>query len=138
MPPTWRLIRSLEVLIEKNGSKFSADDLGFTYDLRTSGKGIFMVIVKPGREPLVLGISNANDRGWMTKFFFVEKSSLGEHEDFLVDKWRTAGEQKTISLAYGPQAEERTAQLLDLGTEPRLNLPLLVLLVLIYVVLVGM
>ncbi|CAH9084038.1 unnamed protein product [Cuscuta europaea] len=121
MPQTWRLIRSLEVLIEKYGLKFSAHDLGYTYDLRTSGKGRFILIVKSGRDPLILGISNANDRGWMTKFFFVERSSLGESGGFLTDNWRTAGEdQKTIPLEFGPQAEEQTVLLLDLGTEARL------------------
>ncbi|CAH9112383.1 unnamed protein product [Cuscuta europaea] len=33
MMQTWRLLRSLVFLIEKNGLHFSAEDLGFTYDL---------------------------------------------------------------------------------------------------------
>ncbi|CAH9141845.1 unnamed protein product, partial [Cuscuta epithymum] len=45
----------------------------------------------------------------MTKFFFVERSSLGVAGRVLVDKWRVAAiKQKTIPLDFGPLAEERT------------------------------
>ncbi|CAH9093937.1 unnamed protein product [Cuscuta europaea] len=91
MPQTWRLLRSLEVLIEKNGLKFTSRDLVLTYDLRTSGKSRFILTLKTGRNPLILGISNANDRGWMEKFFFVERASLGEHGNGLMDSLRISG-----------------------------------------------
>ncbi|CAH9104573.1 unnamed protein product, partial [Cuscuta europaea] len=91
MPQTWRLLRSMEFLIEKNGLSFASEDLGFSYDLRTSGKGRFILTLKPGTKPLVLGISNANDRGWLTRFFFVERSSLSGSGDYLPDRLRVAG-----------------------------------------------
>ncbi|CAH9133902.1 unnamed protein product, partial [Cuscuta epithymum] len=91
MPQAWRLLRSLEYLIEKHNLQYSAEDLSFTYDLRTSGRGRFTLVTKAGADPIILGINSANDRGWITKFFFVEKASLGEHAQSFPDRLRVVG-----------------------------------------------
>ncbi|CAH9110112.1 unnamed protein product [Cuscuta epithymum] len=120
MPQTWRILRSLEFLMEKETLSYSVDDLGFTYDLRNSGKGRFILTAKTGMEPLILGVDGANDRGWLSKFFYVERSSLGEVGDLLPDRLRTTGETKTFSLDFGPRAAERTNAVLALDSEVRL------------------
>ncbi|CAH9061791.1 unnamed protein product, partial [Cuscuta europaea] len=105
MPQVWRVLRGLEVLSEKHSIPFSFEDLGFTYDLRSSGAGRFTLAVKDAREALILRADKANDRGWMSQFFFVQKDSLSSEGAFLEESLHK--DRKTIPLSYGPDSEGR-------------------------------
>ncbi|CAH9082811.1 unnamed protein product [Cuscuta europaea] len=117
MPQVWRVLRGLEVLSEKHSIPFSFEDLGFTYDLRSSGAGRFTLAVKDAREALILRADKANDRGWMSQFFFVQKDSLGSEGAFLEESLHK--DRKTIPLSYGPDSEGRTAKILSITTAER-------------------
>ncbi|CAH9120093.1 unnamed protein product [Cuscuta europaea] len=117
MPQVWRVLRGLEVLSEKHSIPFTFEDLGFTYDLRSSGAGRFTLAVKDAREALILRADKANDRGWMSLFFFVQKDSLGYDGAFLEESLHK--DRKTIPLSYGLNSEERTARILSITTIER-------------------
>lgn len=40
---------------------------------------------------MLVGGADVNDRGWKTRYFFVEKSSLGVAGKFLRDGWHSSG-----------------------------------------------
>ncbi|CAH9071283.1 unnamed protein product [Cuscuta europaea] len=117
MPQVWRVLRGLEVLSEKHSIPFTFEDLGFTYDLHSSGAGRFTLAIKDAREALILMADKANDRGWMSLFFFVRKDSLGSDGAFLEESLHK--DRKTIPLNYGSNSEERTAKILSITTVER-------------------
>ncbi|CAH9123261.1 unnamed protein product [Cuscuta epithymum] len=117
MPQVWRILRALEVVSEKYGIPFEFEDLGFTYELRTSGPGRFTLAMKDRKPRLIHKVDKANDRGWMHWYFFVLKDSLGSEGSFLEDNLHK--EKKTISIPHGPKSEERTAQIQVIPVEER-------------------
>ncbi|CAH9090914.1 unnamed protein product [Cuscuta europaea] len=117
MPQVWRVLRALEVLSEKHSLVLDFEDLGFTYDLRSSGADRFTLAVKEGKEALIHKVDKANDRGWMNLYFFVNKESLGSDGSFLEENLHK--ERKTIPLVPGPHSEERNARILSFPIEDR-------------------
>ncbi|CAH9112749.1 unnamed protein product [Cuscuta europaea] len=117
MPQVWRVLRALEVLSEKHSLALDFEDLGFTYDLRSSGAGRFTLAVKEGKEALIHKVDKANDRGWMNLYFFVNKESLGADGSFLEENLHK--ERKTIPLVPGLHSEERNARILSFPIEDR-------------------
>ncbi|CAH9139235.1 unnamed protein product [Cuscuta epithymum] len=117
MPQVWRILRALEVVREKYDIPFEFEDLGFTYELRTSGPGRFTVAMKDKKPRLIHKVDKANDRGWMHWYFFVLKDSLGSEGSFLEDNLHK--EKKAISIPYGPKLEERTARIQAIPVEER-------------------
>ncbi|CAH9112309.1 unnamed protein product [Cuscuta epithymum] len=116
MPQTWRILKDNEVLSEKFNIPFEALDIGYTYDLRTSRIGRYTLTAKDNREAIVSCVDKVNDRGWQTKFFFVQRSSLHPDGSFLEDAWLN-GDKGSMSLRQGLEAEERTRWMLVIGMQ---------------------
>ncbi|CAH9050625.1 unnamed protein product [Cuscuta epithymum] len=117
MPQVWRILRALDVLSEKYVIPFEFEDLGFTYELRTSGPGRFTLGLKEKKARLIHKVDKANDRGWMGMYFFVLKNSLGNEGSFLEDNLRK--EKKAISLPSGPKSGKRRTQIHAISVKDR-------------------
>ena len=66
-------------------------DLMYSYNLNISGSRRFLTQLKSQRTVLVTGVK-VDDKGWRSKFFFVNLSSLGDMEkSFLHPNWTPTG-----------------------------------------------
>ena len=66
-------------------------DFLHSYNLTTSRFGWFLTQLKSQRTALVTGVK-AGDRGWRSKYFFVNLASLGNAEkDFFLLFWASTG-----------------------------------------------
>lgn len=65
---------------------FDLLDLLYTYDLKLKDCNRYTLVTKSKMKNLetCLGV---NDRGWQSRFIFVNKQSLGEVGDFMVEAW---------------------------------------------------
>lgn len=63
---------------------FDLADLLYTYDLKMKDCNRYTLVMKKNMTNLASGLG-VNDRGWQSRFVFVNKESLGEVGDFLVE-----------------------------------------------------
>lgn len=94
MPSIWRMLVSIERLTEKFGLSLHSSVVWESYSLIEFDIGRYIFRVRKNCPPLIYGTSTANDRGWRSRFFFVNLGSLGSSGDFLPTRW-TSG---TLSL----------------------------------------
>lgn len=90
MPHTWRLLQTIDEVSSSKGIDFSFDALWRSYYLSTRGSCRFQLRPRRGKGSLVFNL-DVNDRGWRSRFFFVERESLGGDFSFLLSGWRTSG-----------------------------------------------
>lgn len=54
------------------------------------GKGKVSLSTRTKRQPLILK-TDRQDKGWMTRYFFVEIDSMGEENRWLLSNWKVKG-----------------------------------------------
>lgn len=86
MPLVWRICWLLEKATVGWKDKITLGDLCKCYEFRKKEMGrVTMYRRRPGYMHLVEGADIVNDRGWKSRYFFVDKRSVGEAGRFLKD-----------------------------------------------------
>ena len=65
------------------------DDLMVAYAAKKVAPGYVTIRVRDNKLRLV--VDNVYDKGWKSRFFFVEKASLGRQGKNFVDGWNESG-----------------------------------------------
>ncbi|KAJ0844808.1 hypothetical protein HanRHA438_Chr15g0706581 [Helianthus annuus] len=89
MPMIWRVLYTLERIIEQEGIDLGMSELGELYDLTTFGSHRYLFKRKPGEEHPIFKATK-NDTNWKRRFFFVKRDSIPNGKD-LPGKWTTHG-----------------------------------------------
>ncbi|MFS7954704.1 hypothetical protein Hanom_Chr07g00633661 [Helianthus anomalus] len=89
MPMVWRVLYTLENIIEQEGIDIGLSKLSQMYNLFSHGSHRFLLKHKPGQAHPILK-NTKNDSNWRNQFFIVRKDSIlnGNH---LPKKWITQG-----------------------------------------------
>ncbi|KAJ0776943.1 hypothetical protein HanLR1_Chr02g0051521 [Helianthus annuus] len=131
MPMIWRVLYTLERIIEQEGIDLGMSELGEMYDLTTFGSHRYLFKRRPGEEYPIFKATK-NDTNWKRRFFFVRRDTIPNGED-LPRKWATHGriedpekDHQTVSfsvtvshLKLSPAAKERLAAFRRLNPEIR-------------------
>ncbi|KAM0043475.1 hypothetical protein Hdeb2414_s0010g00341721 [Helianthus debilis subsp. tardiflorus] len=100
----WRLLYTLEHIIEQEGIDIGMSELSQLYNLVSHGSYRYLFKSKP-QKPLPILKTTKNDTNWRNQFFFVRRDSTPNGNQ-LPKKWNT----DAISLSYiqkSPVTEER-------------------------------
>ncbi|KAJ0508166.1 hypothetical protein HanIR_Chr11g0514271 [Helianthus annuus] len=89
IPMIWRVLYTLERIIEQEGIDLGMAELGEMYDLTTFGSHRYLFKRKAGEEHPVLKVTK-NDVNWKRRFFFVKRDTIPDGKD-LPKKWATHG-----------------------------------------------
>ncbi|KAJ0618296.1 hypothetical protein HanLR1_Chr02g0049321 [Helianthus annuus] len=89
MPMIWRVLYTLERIIEQEGIDLGMAELGELYDLTTSGSHRYLFKRRPGEEHPIFKATK-NDTNWKRRFFFVRRDTIPDGKD-LPKKWATHG-----------------------------------------------
>ncbi|KAJ0867055.1 hypothetical protein HanRHA438_Chr12g0558731 [Helianthus annuus] len=106
MPMIWRVLITLEKIIEQQGIDLGMSELAEMYDLVSHGSHRYLLKHKPGEEHPIFKATK-NDTNWKRRFFFVRRDSIPDGKD-LPRKWTT----HAISVAHlitTPATKERLA-----------------------------
>ncbi|KAJ0892715.1 hypothetical protein HanPSC8_Chr09g0369261 [Helianthus annuus] len=116
MPMIWRVLYTLERIIEQEGIDLGMAELAEMYDLTTFGSHRYLFKRKAGEEHPVLKVTK-NDMNWKRRFFFVRRDTIPDGKD-LPKKWAT----HAISVSHlklTPAAKERLLAFKKLDPEVR-------------------
>ncbi|KAJ0570567.1 hypothetical protein HanHA300_Chr05g0179501 [Helianthus annuus] len=116
MPMIWRVLCTLERIIEQEGIDLGMAELAEMYDLTTFGSHRYLFKRKAGEEHPVLKVTK-NDMNWKRRFFFVRRDTIPDGRD-LPKKWAT----HAISVSHlklTPAAKERLLAFRKLDPEIR-------------------
>lgn len=91
MPLVWRVCHVLETVTANWTDRLTLGDLCKCYEFRKKEMSRLTIYRRPGFAHLVEGADTVNDRGWKSRYFFVDKESLGVPGKYLKDGWRTIG-----------------------------------------------
>ncbi|KAK9724012.1 hypothetical protein RND81_05G041400 [Saponaria officinalis] len=116
LPHAWRILLSINALLEDYGWELSIDDVGGHYTVRPVGPGRFTLRTVEGSEGLITLAGGSNDRGWTHQYIFVRVDTLGPGVDYLFDSWRkdvpkvtcSAGEVDVIDKICALPVDKRT------------------------------
>ncbi|XP_056691026.1 uncharacterized protein [Spinacia oleracea] len=97
MPQIWRVFAVVQGVTADWKVPFDLADLMYSYDLALKECCRYTLVTKKGKKNLGVGLA-VNDRGWQSRFVYVNKDSLGEKGHFLVEGW-TMEVVKASSLA---------------------------------------
>lgn len=86
MPFAWRTFVCLDTIEAKHQLNIDVEVVKYSYSMKKFSGCIFGFVNKRKDESLIPNNETVNDRKWKTKFFFVEKRSLGDDADFLLDR----------------------------------------------------
>ena len=89
MPMIWRVLYTLERIIEQEGIDLGMAELGEMYDLTTFGSHRYLFKRKAGEDHPVFKVTK-NDTNWKRRFFFVRRDSIPNGKD-LPKEWATHG-----------------------------------------------
>ncbi|KAJ0726446.1 hypothetical protein HanPI659440_Chr12g0470451 [Helianthus annuus] len=89
MPMIWRVLYTLERIIEQEGIDLGMAELAEIYDLTTFGSCRYFLKRKAGEDHPVLKVTK-NDMNWKRRFFFVRRDTIPYGED-LPKEWATHG-----------------------------------------------
>ena len=64
--------------------------VSYSYQAKKFSGGLYGLVGRKKRDPLILNLELVHDRGWKNEFFFVKKVSLGSHGSYLRDRWNAA------------------------------------------------
>ncbi|KAJ0943026.1 hypothetical protein HanPSC8_Chr03g0099121 [Helianthus annuus] len=87
MPMIWRVLITLERIIEQQGIDLGMSELAEMYDLVSHGSHRYLLKHKPGEEHPIFKATK-NDTNWKRRFFFVRRDSINDGKD-LPRKWTT-------------------------------------------------
>ncbi|KAJ0831458.1 hypothetical protein HanPSC8_Chr15g0667281 [Helianthus annuus] len=116
MPMIWRVLYTLERIIEQEGIDLGMAELGELYDLTTFSSHRYLFKRRPGEEHPIFKATK-NDTNWKRRFFFVRRDSIPDGKD-LPKKWAT----HAISVSHlrlTPAAKERLLAFKKLDPETR-------------------
>ncbi|KAJ0530280.1 hypothetical protein HanHA89_Chr10g0387791 [Helianthus annuus] len=116
MPMIWRVLYTLERIIEQEGIDLGMAELAELYDLTTFGSCRYLLKRKAGEDHPVLKVTK-NDVNWKRRFFFVRRDTIPNGQD-LPKEWAT----HAISIAHlklTPAARERVLAFKKLNPEIR-------------------
>ncbi|KAJ0874580.1 hypothetical protein HanPSC8_Chr11g0465941 [Helianthus annuus] len=126
MPMIWRVLYTLERIIEQEGIDIGMAELGELYDLTTFGSHRYLFKRRPGEEHPIFKATK-NDTNWKRRFFFVRRDTIPDGKD-LPKKWAThgriedPGKDHPISVSHlklTPAAKERLLAFKKLDPEIR-------------------
>ncbi|XP_056687846.1 uncharacterized protein [Spinacia oleracea] len=86
----WRVLAVVQGVTADWQVPFDLSDLMFLYDLALKECCRYTLVMKKGKKNLGIGLA-VNDRGWQSRFVYVNKDSLGEKGQFLVERWTMEG-----------------------------------------------
>ena len=89
MPMIWRVLYTLERIIEQEGIDLGMAELGEMYDLTTFGSHRYLFKRKAGEDHPVFKVTK-NDTNWKRRFFFVRRDTIPDGKD-LPKEWATHG-----------------------------------------------
>ncbi|KAJ0681769.1 hypothetical protein HanPI659440_Chr16g0639811 [Helianthus annuus] len=89
MPMIWRVLYTLERIIEQEGIDLGMAELPEMYDLTTFGSCRYLFKQKAGEDHPVLKVTK-NDTNWKRRFFFVRRDTIPNGKD-LPKEWATHG-----------------------------------------------
>ncbi|KAJ0943801.1 hypothetical protein HanPSC8_Chr03g0108941 [Helianthus annuus] len=89
MPMIWRVLYTLERIIEQEGIDLGMSELGEMYDLTTFGSHRYLFKRKAGEEHPIFKATK-NDTNWKRRFFFVRRDTIPNGKD-LPREWCTHG-----------------------------------------------
>ncbi|MFS7967967.1 hypothetical protein Hanom_Chr09g00792021 [Helianthus anomalus] len=89
MPMMWRVLYTLENIIEQEGIELGMSELAELYNIVSHGSHRYLLKHKPG-EPHPILKTTKNDTNWKKHFFFVRRDSILNGKDLLI-KWTTHG-----------------------------------------------
>ncbi|KAJ0942254.1 hypothetical protein HanPSC8_Chr03g0089821 [Helianthus annuus] len=116
MPMIWRVLYTLERIIEQEGIDLGMAELAEMYDLTTFGSCRYWFKRKAGEDHPVLKVTK-NDTNWKRRFFFVRRDTIPDGKD-LPKEWAT----HAISISHlklTPAAKERLLAFKKLDPETR-------------------
>ncbi|KAJ0780497.1 hypothetical protein HanPI659440_Chr06g0238421 [Helianthus annuus] len=116
MPMIWRVLYTLERIIEQEGIDLGMSELAELYDLTTFGSCRYLLKRKAGEDHPVFKVTK-NDTNWKRRFFFVRRDTIPNGKD-LPKEWAT----QAISIAHlklTPAARERVLAFKKLDPEIR-------------------
>ena len=85
----WRVLYTLERIIEQEGIDLGMAELAEMYDLTTFGSCRYLLKRKAGEDHPVLKVTK-NDTNWKRRFFFVRRDTIPDGKD-LPKEWATHG-----------------------------------------------
>ncbi|XP_056690295.1 uncharacterized protein [Spinacia oleracea] len=88
MPQIWRIFTVVHRVTSGWRTPFDLADLMHVYDLSLKECCRYTLVTKKKKKNLCVGLA-VNDRGWQSRFVYVNKASLGEVGNFLVEGWTT-------------------------------------------------
>ncbi|KAF5798398.1 hypothetical protein HanXRQr2_Chr07g0292441 [Helianthus annuus] len=89
MPMLWRVLYTLEHIIEQEGIDIGMSVLSQQYNLVSHGSYRYLFKSKP-QKPLPTLKTTKNDTNWRNQFFFVRRDSI-PNRNYLPKKWNTDG-----------------------------------------------
>ncbi|KAJ0485524.1 hypothetical protein HanHA89_Chr14g0569291 [Helianthus annuus] len=89
MPMLWRVLYTLEQIINKEGLSFGLTELPHIYNLVSHGSHQFLFKAKP-QHRLPLLKTTKNETNWKNQFFFVRRDSI-PNGNCLPKKWNLKG-----------------------------------------------
>ncbi|KAJ0887611.1 hypothetical protein HanRHA438_Chr09g0392881 [Helianthus annuus] len=89
IPMMWRVLITLERIIEQEGIDLGMSELAEVYNLVSHGSHRYLFKHKPFEEHPILKTTK-NDTNWKRRFFFVRRDTLPNGKD-LPRKWATHG-----------------------------------------------
>ena len=91
LPTTWRILACLDSIEAKYQLGIDVSVVSYSYQAKKFSGGLYGLVGRKKRDPLILNLELVHDRGWKNEFFFVKKSSLGSHGSYLRDRWNAGG-----------------------------------------------
>ena len=91
LPTTWRILSCLDSIEDKYQLGIDVSVMSYSYQAKKFSVGLYGLVGRKKRNPLILNLELVHDRGWKNEFFFVKKASLGSHDNYLRDKWNAGG-----------------------------------------------
>ncbi|KAJ0447675.1 hypothetical protein HanLR1_Chr17g0666641 [Helianthus annuus] len=106
MPMIWRVLYTMDNIIEQEGIEIGMSELAELYNLVSHGSHRFLFKHNPGAPHPILKTTK-NDTHWKNRFFFVRRDSIPDGK-YLPKKWTT----HAISVSHlleSPATKERIA-----------------------------
>ena len=90
-PAAWRILSCLDSIEAKYQLGINVSVMSYSYQAKKFSGGLYGLVGRKKRDPLILNLELVHDRGWKNEFFLVKKASLGSHGNYLRDRWNAGG-----------------------------------------------
>lgn len=96
MPFAWRTLACLDAIEAKHELGINVEVVKHSYGLKKFSNCRVGFVNRNSEDPLVLNNETVNDRNWKKSYFFVNKRSLGNVGDYLLDRWAQSGSHSSL------------------------------------------